>query len=100
MISYLAGVMPFEKKYQNYLEIFNELCILGATYHLITFTNYVDNSDLQYNSGWSIIAITTLDILVNMIVIMTLSIKDLIATVKALKAKIKAWCQKRKAKKE
>jgi len=50
----------------NKLEIFNELCIMGAAYHLFVFTQYVDDQTLQYNVGWSMIGVTTLNIVVNM----------------------------------
>lgn len=59
---------PFENPTLNKLEIFNELCIMGAAYHLFVFTQYVDDPKLQYKFGWSIIAVTTLNILVNMAV--------------------------------
>jgi hypothetical protein len=46
--------------------MFNEICIISAAYHLFVFTQYVDDPKLQYKFGWSIIAVTTLNILVNM----------------------------------
>lgn len=50
----------------NKLEIFNELCIMGAAYHLFVFTQYVDDPIMQYNVGWSMIGVTALNIIVNM----------------------------------
>lgn len=39
---------------------------MGAAYHLFVFTQYVDDPKLQYNVGWSMIGVTTLNIIVNM----------------------------------
>ena len=53
----------------NKLEMFNELCLVLASYHLFTFTSYVNSSSIQYSVGWSMIGVTTLNIAVNMIVV-------------------------------
>lgn len=53
----------------NKLEIFNELCILFAACHLFTFTSFVDDASLQYLVGWSMIGVTIVNLLVNMIVV-------------------------------
>ncbi|TNV87454.1 hypothetical protein FGO68_gene15662 [Halteria grandinella] len=75
MSIYFILVRPFEEKSLNRIEVFNELCILFASYHLLLFTDfdYSDPSDTeeqhlqtQYMAGWSIIAVTTLNIIVNM----------------------------------
>ena len=66
---YLASVMPFETKKLNYLEILNEACILGASYHLLVFTDFVPSDDLQYMSGWSLISLTLINMLVNIVII-------------------------------
>ena len=53
----------------NKLEVFNEVCILGASYHLLLFTDYIDDVNMQYLGGWSMIGVTVLNITVNMGVI-------------------------------
>jgi hypothetical protein len=50
------------------LEIFNELCIMAAAYHLFVFTPFVDDPAFQYKVGWSMIGVTTFNIAVNMAV--------------------------------
>ena len=57
----------------NYLEIFNELCILAASYHLLLFTDYISDPTMQQNVGWSIIGVTTFNIIVNMICMLIVS---------------------------
>jgi hypothetical protein len=66
LIVYNKLARPFENPTLNRLEIFNELCIIGAAYHLFVFTQFVDDPKLQYNVGWSMIGVTTFNIVVNM----------------------------------
>jgi hypothetical protein len=66
LIMYNKLAKPFDSPLLNHLEIFNELSIMLAAYHLFAFTNYVDNPQLQYQVGWSMIGVTAFNILVNM----------------------------------
>ncbi len=66
LIIYNKLAKPFENPLLNQLEIFNEWCIMAASYHLFVFTNYVDDPDLQYKVGWSMIGVATFNIMVNM----------------------------------
>lgn len=81
----------------NKLEIFNELCILGAAYHLFVFTQYVDDPKIQYNVGWSMIGITGLNIVVNMGIMGYASLKQLKQSFLKLKFKVKEFLKKRNA---
>jgi hypothetical protein len=65
MIMYLTMVKPFDLPILNKIELFNECCIIGASYHLFAFTEFVGDPELQYNIGWSMIGITSLNIAVN-----------------------------------
>ena len=38
-IGYIISVRPFEAKVLNWLEVFNEIIILGCLYHMIIFTD-------------------------------------------------------------
>ena len=49
----------------TYIEIFNELCILGVAYLLFLLTDYIPLKEIQYNAGWLIISLTILNISVN-----------------------------------
>lgn len=40
---YLGYYKPLEGKIQNFLEIFNEITILGVAYHLCLFTDFVED---------------------------------------------------------
>ncbi len=48
VLLYISFVKPFEMPLLNYLEVFNEFCILIATYHLFIFTDFVPDPELQY----------------------------------------------------
>jgi hypothetical protein len=85
MLIYIVEFQPFEKQLINYLEIFNELCILAVAYHLLLFTDFVSDLDIQYNAGWSIVLLTALNIVVNMIVIFIELIKLLIPVISRIK---------------
>lgn len=78
----------------NRLEFFNELCIDGAAYHLFVFTYYVDDVELQYNAGWSMIGVTILNIVVNMSIVGYASIKKIKLVFIRIKLKFKAWMAK------
>lgn len=43
VIVYIQHVKPFELPFMNKLEVFNEVCIIIAAYHLILFTEFVDD---------------------------------------------------------
>jgi hypothetical protein len=85
---------PFENPLLNRLEIFNELCIIGSVYHLFVFTQYVDDVILQYNAGWSMIALTIVNIVVNMAIVGFVSLIQLKLVFLRLKLKFKAWSGK------
>jgi len=46
VLIYLILAKPFEKKLNNILEIINEICILGASYHLFVLTDYKPDVDI------------------------------------------------------
>ncbi|TNV87552.1 hypothetical protein FGO68_gene2096 [Halteria grandinella] len=109
VIIYNILVKPFSIPRLNELEVFNEICILIAAYHLVMFTDF-DLSDpkasidlhlqIQYKCGWSMIAITTLNILVNMLVMLVESFYNLKLGFKKasyyLRRQLSNWAKARK----
>ncbi|CDW71724.1 cadg domain containing protein [Stylonychia lemnae] len=81
VIIYLVSTKPFQKPLNNFLEIINEICIIGAAYHLLILTDYNPDDDLQYMAGWSLIIITVFNMLINISVMITLSAVDLVQIV-------------------
>eukprot|EP00347_Sterkiella_histriomuscorum_P019592 403341040 len=100
VITYLGASKPFENMFNTKLEIFNEICILGAAYHLITLTDYQPDPDMQYSAGWSLVALTVFNMLVNIIIMVSISLVNLVKKFKVCKAKLMRWCRNRKMKKE
>ena len=69
MLAYLGLVKPFEVPIFNKLEMFNEFSIVIVNYHLYLFTNFLPDPIIQFNVGWSLLAVTVGNIIVNMSVI-------------------------------
>ena len=44
----LQGYSPLESRFENRVEIFNEMCILNMTYMVMLFTDYVPDAFLRY----------------------------------------------------
>lgn len=95
MLYYLFKIRPFAENFNNNLETFNELCILIGTYHLIAFTDFVDDSILKYKMGWSLIIISLLNIAVNISIIVWSALVTLKNVILGLKNK---YCPKKLAK--
>lgn len=47
------------------LEIFNEFCVTFLISVSVIFTNFVDNPQIKYRSGWMFIGVIILNIGVN-----------------------------------
>jgi hypothetical protein len=85
MLYYLLKVRPFTENFNNNLETFNEICILIGTYHLLAFTDFVDDPLLKYKMGWSLIIISLLNIAVNVSIIFwsaLVTLKNVILSIK------------------
>ena len=63
---------------RNLLEIFNEMTVLIVTYHFLLFTDYNFDTNIQYNAGVSTIAITILNLSINMLIMIIMTIKQII----------------------
>lgn len=70
MIIYTVSVRPFEEPLLNRVEIFNELCILVSSYHLIVFTDFMPsgNEGIQEKAGYTMIGVTLLNVLINTLI--------------------------------
>lgn len=70
MIIYLSTVKPFESRFLNRLEIFNECIVLIASYHLFIFTKFTSDPNTQYQVGWSFIGFALICIASNMLILL------------------------------
>jgi len=66
----------------NRLELFNEICILGVGYHLLLFTDFVPEPEIKYSIGWSAIVLSSLNIVVNLVMILIQTVQLIAAVVK------------------
>jgi len=69
MIILIGLTKPFKKPRKNTLEILNEFSLLVVNYHLMSLTDWVFDADTRDAVGWSMIAVTTLGIAVNLVVL-------------------------------
>ncbi|TNV87548.1 hypothetical protein FGO68_gene6265 [Halteria grandinella] len=71
-LAYIMYARPFMERTLNSMEMFNEGCILIASYHTLIFSDGIpsDNAgeiiDFQYKAGWCLIGIVSVNVLVNM----------------------------------
>ena len=77
VLVYITAVRPFELPLMNRMEIFNEFCTLLAATHLFWFTDFVPDPETQCLFGWSLIAVSVLNIVVNMLVMVWTSLSSL-----------------------
>ena len=91
VISALVGILPYNTKTMNAIEIFNEVCILIISHQLPLFTLLFDYPDFQYQFGWAVIFITIINMLVNMLIVMVSLFLTLKKTLQKLILKWKVW---------
>ena len=63
---YIVACAPYESKWANVNEAFNECCILMTSYTLILFTDYMDSVEYRDFSGFLIIALILFNFLANL----------------------------------
>jgi len=61
-----AAVQPHFSKTRTRLEIFNEAVILVCMYHLLVFSNFVMELDMQFYFGYVYVSIIGLVLFVNL----------------------------------
>ena len=73
---YLIKFRPFSERLQNNLEIFNEFCILLASYHLYLLTDYVSDPHTRSTFGWSMILLTCVNLGINILLALLQTLKN------------------------
>lgn len=89
MLIYYINWKPFSSKLCNWIELMNEGTFLGVCYCFIFFTDNPAFRPYINEVGWTLIVITGINTLVNLVII-------LISTIKALRQ----YLQKRKLQKQ
>lgn len=63
-------------------EVFNEITVLIASYHLLVFTEWVWDMERRFEAGWSLIALIVINVCFNFAVLAVFVIKDSIRKTK------------------
>ena len=79
--------LPFHLPRDRRIEYFNEVSILICSYHLFLFTDFVDDADTRYQIGYSMIAFTSLNILVNLLLLVFTTMGQIVKTLKQVRQK-------------
>ena len=69
VVIYFGYSLPFHLPRDRWMEYFNEVTILICCYHLFLFTDFVDDVEIRYKIGYSMMAFTCLNISVNLFLI-------------------------------
>lgn len=75
----------------NRMEVFNELCILGIVYHFFMFFDFVPDEEMQYMCGWSILAVLFFQIFMNLLIMMSMTLKSLYLVIKKYYFRVKYY---------
>lgn len=69
MMNFFFLNKPFENLYQNYIELFNEICLYIITLSYTAFTDIVSSSSTKNGLGYLSSLIIILNILANIIIV-------------------------------
>ena len=75
--TYVMGVEEKNSRSETRLHLVNELCVVVATYHILAFTQFVYSEDAQYSLGFSMVGITILNLLFNVVLLIKKSLSHL-----------------------
>lgn len=89
MIGVVASARPFTIKSENDIELFNEFFILVINYHLMMFTDYVQDPYTREFIGNSLVCLTGGNLAINVILIFFRSLRQASYRVKLHLAKRK-----------
>eukprot|EP00347_Sterkiella_histriomuscorum_P021584 403333467 len=90
-IAYLFLAKPYDQKSLFYQELFNEICTLTCSYHLLLFTddNILQSPQIHYDFGWILIAFTLLNMIINTIIMVAQTIKQIKLKINSLIVKFR-----------
>jgi len=69
MVTLTGYIEPMTKPIENRLELANEAFVLIFTYHLYQFTNFMTDADNRTMVGKSLVILTTINVLLNIVVV-------------------------------
>ena len=57
MVIYFGWWWPFDSWFSTKMELFNEVTNLLLVYHMMTFTDWVDDPTMRYQIGYSVMVV-------------------------------------------
>ena len=66
---YTGYFRPYNIRFNNRLELINELLTLLCTYGLFMFSDFVPDAETRYKNGWPLIILITLTVAINTVII-------------------------------
>ena len=78
MATYAIRSKPFHDMNQNYLDIFNEICISLMSYLTLCFTDFVFQATTKYELGWWAVVVFATNLAVNILYILINVISGLV----------------------
>jgi len=76
-IIFYAGTKPHNSRDRRYMEVFNEVLIMIACYHLICFSEFNLSPIAQFNTGYSYVVVFAVAVIVNIGVIVAKQVANL-----------------------
>ena len=75
MLIYIAHTKSLISRMENYMELFNEFCVMCCTIHINFFTDFMKDEEIKYKLGWQMIVIIFFNIAINLSIVSVMSIK-------------------------
>lgn len=88
---YQTDSYPSDRKLNNQIAVFNEITITVVTMHMLCYTDWISDKDLQYNIGWSHIYWMCLNVLCNLLIAVFFLAHDCILCCGKYCSMIKEW---------
>ena len=71
LLAYYITVLPMSSRINNFIQIFNEVVVTLAIVTIFLFTDYVEDPELRYEFGKYFIDIFFLNLIINLLVLIT-----------------------------
>jgi hypothetical protein len=75
ILLYIGGVQPFDTKFKNQIEMFNEFCICILTIQMTLFTDFVGRKDAQFDAGWQMVGVMVVNMFCNLSIVLVIGAK-------------------------
>ena len=91
MLIYQGNNKPFQGKFRNVSENFNEFIIFICFLHVFLFTDFVGDKSMQYNLGYSLMTVIGVFLTFHLTIILLVTLKFVKLIFVRYKRRIKHW---------